>query len=356
MQNIRKKHLPFLALVSVLCFWLAWPPYQGTPLLLVAFVPLLLIARHVTTHTYKRPLFTFLKYIYCAFFLWNFVTIWWINNSTPEGGIFTLLFNAYCFSISFLLFFWTKKNLGLYWGYLGFIVYWISMEYLHLFGSLSFPYLNLGNGLAAMPKWIQWYEYTGTFGGTFWLLAANIGIYHCFFEPIPTNRKWAYLFATTIWIIAPILTSYYIYFHYEERGEIVETVVVQPSINPHTCRFYENKQVATPTRRLENCIHLSSQALTKRTQLLVWPESAINYNFEEAALATNPLVKYMAQFRATYPQLTLLTGIPTIKKYGTQCPTTTAIRGSSGCYRDWFNSALCLHHHGQFSLYHKIKY
>ena len=29
--------------------------------------------------------------------------------------------------------------------------------------------LTLGNAFAGHPEWVQWYEYTGTSGGTLWI-------------------------------------------------------------------------------------------------------------------------------------------------------------------------------------------
>jgi len=55
---------------------------------------------------------------------------------------------------------------------------WLSFEKFHLEWDFSWPWLNLGNAFANFPKWIQWYEYTGAFGGSLWVLLTNaIGFY-----------------------------------------------------------------------------------------------------------------------------------------------------------------------------------
>jgi apolipoprotein N-acyltransferase len=54
-----------------------------------------------------------------------------------------------------------------------FISLWISFEYLHHFWDLSWPWLTLGNALAQYPWAAQWYEYTGIFGGSLWILMVN---------------------------------------------------------------------------------------------------------------------------------------------------------------------------------------
>ena len=59
-------------------------------------------------------------------------------------------------------------------GYLSFIVYWISFEYLHINWELTWPWLTLGNGFAQYPSWVQWFEYTGVFGASLWILGLNV--------------------------------------------------------------------------------------------------------------------------------------------------------------------------------------
>ena len=37
--------------------------------------------------------------------------------------------------------------------------------------------VNLGNVFAEYISWVQWYEYTGTFGGTLWIWLVNIAVF-----------------------------------------------------------------------------------------------------------------------------------------------------------------------------------
>jgi apolipoprotein N-acyltransferase len=34
--------------------------------------------------------------------------------------------------------------------------------------------MTLGNGFAVSHQWVQWYEYTGVYGGTVWIWIVNI--------------------------------------------------------------------------------------------------------------------------------------------------------------------------------------
>ena len=61
--------------------------------------------------------------------------------------------------------------------YIFLICTWLAFEKLHLMWDFSWSWLNLGNVFSEKTKWIQWYEYTGTFGGSLWILILNVWIY-----------------------------------------------------------------------------------------------------------------------------------------------------------------------------------
>ncbi len=72
------------------------------------------------------------------------------------------------------LFHITRRNAGDGPGYFGLIVYWLVYEHFYMNGEITWPWLNLGNGFANDIHLIQWYEYTGAFGGTLWVLLSNV--------------------------------------------------------------------------------------------------------------------------------------------------------------------------------------
>ena len=50
-------------------------------------------------------------------------------------------------------------------------------EKIHLNWDFSWPWLNLGNVFSEFISWVQWYEFTGTFGGTLWVWLVNIAVF-----------------------------------------------------------------------------------------------------------------------------------------------------------------------------------
>ena len=339
----------FLTLVSVTCFWLAWPPNRCAPLLFVAFVPLLLMEYHVSTHNYKRPYRSFFLYAYLTIFLWNLTTTWWVACVTVPGAIFMLLVNTLCMCLPLPIFQWTTKYEGRLVGCASLVSYWVTMEYLHCYWQFSFPWLVLGNGLAHFPEWVQWYEYTGTLGGTVWILAANV----CFFQALCASKSgilqrkaWGGLAA--VCVLLPILVSYPHYVYYQEKGEEVEVVVIQPNINPITA------DIPSTQARIDRFIELSETQLTKQTQLLVWPEAALDPTFNEEELRDYLAIDRLIKFRQQYPDLSLLLGITSRVSYDSKVTKTTRFSDRHGYY-DVFYSALFIGNQGVLDTYHKSK-
>ncbi len=111
-------------------------------------------------------------------FIWNVATTWWIWNASPPGAVAAFLANSLLMCFPWLGYKIAKKWLGEKAGYISLIAFWMCFEYIHLQDwGLSWPWLTLGNAFATHPEWVQWYQYTGTSGGTFWILLINIFLF-----------------------------------------------------------------------------------------------------------------------------------------------------------------------------------
>ena len=168
----------FFTLLSGVLLWISWYPHGFTFLIFFAFVPLFLLSDKLLE---EKKGFVFWQGIWAsfpAFLIWNIGVTWWIWNSTKPGSVAAIGLNAFFMSCIFGAWHWVKKaNLPKTVIALAFIAFWCSWEYLHLNWQINWPWLNLGNIFAASPKIVQWYEYTGAFGGTIWVLVVNFLIY-----------------------------------------------------------------------------------------------------------------------------------------------------------------------------------
>jgi apolipoprotein N-acyltransferase len=352
-------YLLLLSVTSGVLFWLGWPPFKFPFFLFFAIVPLLAIENYCNLENYRRPGRVFFGYAYLTLFLWNILTTWWVYNATLVGAIFMVLANALLMTLPWLLYRMTKRFAGQSWGLFSLVLYWMTFEYIHLNWDLSWPWLTFGNGFAAQPAWVQWYEYTGVFGGTLWVWLANIALYRIFFQSggiLVQQLRWRMLLFTVGWLLLPIIYSYIIYFNYEAQGTPVEVVALQPNIDPYTEKFIGSENFIPYEEQAERFIAQSEQALTSETQFLLWPESAFDGAYLELNFSSSEIFQKILDFKARYPDLALITGMTSYIIYGkdTVAPATARYREDMGYY-DVFNTALFVDENDAELFYHKSK-
>lgn len=352
-------HLYGLSLLSGLMLWLSWPATGDISLLLfVAFVPLLIAEDAISRDTLTKR--SILPYAYTCFFAWNALTTWWIYYSTFFGMVAAIVFNSLFMATIFWLFHLTKRHVGRNQGYIALVLYWIGWEYVHSQWELSWPWLTLGNGFANRVEWIQWYEFTGVFGGSLWVLVANIFIYRVV-NPWMESGSLQYLkrrsgilqlLYVIVWIIVPVILSGNIYNNYVEKADAVNVVVVQPNIDP-----YSEKFSGSYSEQLQKMFALAETALKPSTDYLVFPETALTENLWENTPEDSYTVGAIRIFLAKYPGLTIITGASTYKVYypGESLPATARKFRDEDAYYDAFNTALQFDSTGKMAVYHKSK-
>ena len=152
-------------------------PWEGASCItiFVGFVPLLLVSAQYGPSW--RETFAMLGWALFTFILWNAATIWWIWNATPVGPIAATIVSTWWSIIPFMIYHVLSKRASKPLAYITFITAWIAGEYLYTQApALSFPWLILGNAFANDTWAIQWYEYTGVFGGSLWVLLVRYAV------------------------------------------------------------------------------------------------------------------------------------------------------------------------------------
>ncbi len=325
-----------LVLLGALLLSSGWPPYPSAPLALLLFVgwvPYLLLERQLTlAGARKRRVFAS---TYLLLLGWNALTTWWVSYSSLPAGIAAVVLNALLMCLPLMAFRQTKKRFGNRLGYLSLPIYWIAFEQLHLHWDLTWPWLTLGNGFAAAPQWVQWYEYTGFLGGSVWVWAANFLVFWAgwghqgvSFWAISGPRRWRWaLPLVAVWL--PIAISCTIGHSYQEKGPTTEVVVVQPNFDPYVEKFEGGPQFIPADEQLTRMLRLSTQHLTPATRLIIWPETALEEAIWENTLESNPKIRRIRAWLARHPGVALLTGVTTINSYPSKEAATATAR-----YRD----------------------
>ncbi|HKL36479.1 MAG TPA: hypothetical protein VJ899_09345, partial [Salegentibacter sp.] len=301
------------AISSGLLLALAWPTYGFPLLLFFSFVPLLYAEFKVRNSEKKYIKWKVFGLAYLSFFIWNLITTYWLYFSTPFGGAFAVLVNSLLMAMVFMLYHLVAKRTGFSAASAFLISIWMVFEKLHLAWEFSWPWLNLGNAFSDFQNWVQWYEYTGTFGGTLWVWLGNIAIFKAILlykEFKDENLIYRGIFKLGLLVLIPIGVSYLLLSQVEEKGNTMEVVILQPNINPYT-----EKYNTTDTRIGELLMKLSEEKVSDSTQLIVAPETVFadgtvlsNFEQSEAAFFSRQLIN-------KYPQADFLSGISFYERF-----------------------------------------
>ena len=337
----------YLAVLSGFLFTLGWPTYGFPAFLFLAFVPLLFLSENFIKHKDKKYFFL---YVYLSFFIWNLLKTWWIYNSTAVGAIFAIVVNSLLMSLVFWSFHLVRKRLPQRMALAYLIFAWMSFEKFHLNWDFSWPWLNLGNGFSEYTDWIQWYEFTGTFGGTFWILLVNIIIY-INVKPFVETRNKKHLIKPALkslfYIILPIIFSLYLKKTYQIKGQMAKVSIVQPNLDPWEDKFdYSNTQLTKDFLSIAN----------PDTDLIVAPETALSQYTEINDFTYSLPYKLMKNFSKDH-QTHILTGVDFIHWYpkNDQNIPETANKSRSGRFYDMYNSAILGSPDDSIQIYHKSK-
>ncbi len=360
MKTLLRKYW-FWSLVSGLTLWLAWPPRLWFILLFVAFIPLLWIEARIRQRRLPRPGVRLFGYTYLAFLVWNGLATWWIWNASPAGSVAAIILNSLFMTVPWLLFTWTRHWAGNGPGYISLAAYWISLEYLHHQWELAWPWLSLGNGLSAFPQLVQWYEYSGIFGGSAWILGANILLFLLWRQRANkgafAQRRFRMALAVIIgWMLIPAGWSLWRFQTYRETGTPVEAVAVQPNINAWHEKFPDGDRFIPYEKQLERLIRLTDSAVTPNTRWVAWPETSIPGGMDEDHLEASWQVRAIRQMLNRHPGLRLVTGIDGYRlvdeahKSAVARPT-----NREGLYWEAYNTALFLGAFDSIPVYHKSR-
>ena len=355
-----RKPLLFLWLLcalSSLLLSLPWlVPHTGA-LALVAFVPLL-VADAISEQCRVRASWVFPA---ATFVAWNAATTFWVCNATVGGGIFAVLANAAQMLLVWLLFRLARKKMG---GgvlpYLFLAAMWIAWERQYFHVQISWPWLTLGGAFAQSTRTVQWYEYTGTLGGSLWIWVANLGIFGLL-EAVSDGywQRWKSLarvcaiLGITLVIAGPVVASKLIWSSYEERSEgTVDVVVGQPNFDP-----YEKFQSMTQAEQTGVLLDLFGEALAERPAgpvLLLAPETFTSDIYLNAP-EHSPTLQSFRRFLAEHPGAEMLFGASTYEIFSTHAAPTLLARPYGEGWIVGHNTALTATATDPVEVYHKSK-
>ena len=299
-QNDRTADVKFNRLKLIVCvflpallFWLAWEPMPFTPLVFIAFVPFFYLAEWGRS-TSKGKNFGVL---FLALMLWNISTTWWVWFASDVGAIAMLILNSLLMYLPFGLSRWLQRKKWFIWDAKWlFIALWLLYEYGHHRWDLSWPWLTLGNAFSGMPWYVQWYEITGTLGGTALILSVNVLVYQALINvQSKDKRSWIMRLRLPLGIVSIFgllsgllgqLASDFVHQKKSKLKQPYRVVAIQPNYDP-----YDEKFVLDPMQMVRDMAKPSDSA--GPADCILWPETSLVGNIDVGSPAQDMQVSYL---------------------------------------------------------------
>ena len=334
----------FKSILSAVLLTSAWPINGFSILIFVAFVPLLQVLYNQPTKKSKQTT----AFFFLSFFLWNLGISWWIWNASPFGMWFAVIVNSWLMTIVFMATRMVIRRLSHPAGLLFLTTFWMSFELLHLHWDFSWPWFQLGNVFSETTSWIQWYEYTGVFGGSLWVWIVNI---LCFQAVRGTSFEFRKFAMAIVAIAIPICISLLVYSnHKPQNNPTIEIAIAQPNIDP-----YEEKFVASDIKQSKSLFELIIPELTPSTDLILAPETYFTEGFGAYMpnFLSSPLYQTIQDELDQIGTVQLMSGIQFYQVY-TESTKTTSSNQFGNQWVDFYNSAF-LSGTNPLQVYHKSK-
>ena len=233
-------------------------------------------------------------------FSYSLTQIFWlslnIGTSPIIAKITTIAATLYLsiFYVIFALVVYRIKKVSPWIGIWSIAIIWVAMEYIRSLGLLGFPWVTLGNSQTDYLYPIQIAEYTAVYGVSFWIVLLNLFI----LQWIKYRNKTTIIFGLLTFSIPFLMGFYMLKIPINSKSELNITLV-QPNIH------LDDKHGRSPIQNLNYIITASNKLLNDSTELLIWPETAVNTFIPKGSKIESILKNFLND-----KSFELLTGFP----------------------------------------------
>ena len=228
-----------------------------------------------------------------AGFTFNLIGLYWV--AFTQGGGPAVIAGTVCMA-AYLGLFWGAFTLLLVamaqrWGPRSLAaapVLWTASEYALSLGELGFPWLLLGHSQGCYPAAIQYAEFTGVYGISFWIVVVNVLLYQ-FVSALGSDvsRRWAIV--ALVAVCAPILYGWTVLENspsvdHPRQGDESATRVGEVRVGGVRVGLVQNNLGLAKwspgglEKSFESLERLSRSVVASQPQqpdLIVWPETAL---------------------------------------------------------------------------------
>ncbi len=360
-------------LITGLCFGLAFPPVNFYLFIFVGFVLLLNIIENCKN--YKELLGrTYITVIFFELVATSWISLAGMRESADRflilGGIFVLLFHPVFILVPVVFYYSVFKNLKIKKfsniHLFSFPFIWVTFEYLQTLTEVTFPWLLAGNAFTAKLEKIQYIDYSGVYGISFWVCVLSVLVFYLYknlknssgaiSEELGKKKNVAALIAVLLVYIMP---NFYTVIsspqnkYLDNTEEKITVGVIQPNINAWA-KWGANQKVLINdyTAMIKELAYKNPEA-----KMIVLPETAIPFYLLYSSY--DDLYKIFKN-TCDSSNTTVLTGTPDLLLY--ENPSNAKVDSkkfnSSNQYYDTYNSAVLIEkdkEKNRFQKYNKIK-
>jgi len=352
---MNKYILTGLSVIGGILSGLAWSGWCSGLILLFSFVPFFIIEDYLFENRRKFTSNAYFLFILPGFVIFSIIALGWMRVASITGAICVILGLSFLMSFSLWLAHVVRQRAGNLPGIISMFAFWMTYEFLSLNVNIVSPWLNLGNGLAKDLLFVQWYEITGTSGGSLWILSSNLLLSVILLRLLKEKKpNTIYL---SLWLAILIIPSACSVFRYEtiiqNKNKGQEVVIIQPNADPYSQKF------TIPFRdQLKKVLDLANSEITEKTAWIVTPETTIDDPASLNDLAHDKYVEMVKKILVPYPDANVVMGLVTYRLYpaSKEAPTVSARKiDATGQYYDHFNSAVQIDTGNSCGVYHKSK-
>lgn len=360
-------------LVTGLCFGLAFPPINFYLLIFAGFVLLLNIIENCKN--YKELLRrTYVTVIFFELVATSWISLAGMRESADRflilGGIFVLLFHPVFILVPVVFYYSVFKNFKINrfpnFHLVTFPFIWVTFEYLQTLTEVTFPWLLAGNVFTSKLEKIQYIDYTGVYGISFWVCVLSVLVFYLYkntknssgtiSEELRKKKNIAALIAVLLIYIMP---NFYTAIsspqnkYLNNSDEKITIGVIQPNINAWA-KWGANQKVLINdyAAMIKELAYKNSDA-----KMIVLPETAIPFYLLYSSY--DDLYEIFKN-ACDSSNTTVLTGTPDLMLY--ENPSKAKVDSkkfnSSNRYYDTYNSAVLIEkdkEKNRFQKYNKIK-
>lgn len=317
---------------------LSFPPINLSFLSIPAFMLFFYLADN--THTYRQLAY----FSYAGFVVWNLICTYWLMMASAVAGVAAVLANSALMTIPLCLaaFFLRKGKSPMVMALLNASA-WVGYEFLHHHWDLAWPWLSIGNGWANQVSLIQYISITGHLGISFWVVLTAALAY----QALKLHSTIMRIAAIVVFLGLPLWS--FLLFEDSDAfasANTTEVAVIQPNHDS----YQEYGGMSGLGEVVDSLLELSSRVRTPQTELIVWPENAI----DGAIFVESRTVQRMADSARAWDSY-FIAGTGLFELYDDE-NTPSLVRGSfQGRPYNYFNSALYIGPQGFIQRYNKAK-